>query len=77
MRHYNKMRYYRILVKFDRDDEYTTYLKANGLEDTDVIDYMSKHSMFHGEMDVSYVREITEITRKEYETATKSVKNKA
>lgn len=77
MRHYKKMRYYRVLVKFDRNDEYTTYVKANGLEDTDVIDYMSKHSMFHGEMDANYVKEITEITRKEYETATKSVKDKA
>ena len=64
---YKKMRYYKVVVKFDRNDKYEVCLKANGLEDEEVIDYMIKHDLFHGEMDSNYVKEINEITRKEYE----------
>lgn len=64
---YEKMRYYRVVVKFSRDDKYEVYLKGNGLEDENVVEYMTANNLFHGEMDVDYVKEITEITRKEYE----------
>lgn len=61
------MKYYKVTVKYNRESKYTFVLKANGLDDTDVIAYCLANHLFQDDSDADYVKEILTISRKEYE----------
>ena len=66
------MRYYDIYVKWAEENGagYSIFISVDG-EKEDAVEKAKKEGLFEYELDYNHIRYVTEITKDEYETATK------